>query len=353
MSQHDGSPPARRPALIVVTGSGRSGTSTIAGTLKLLGVSIPQPEIKADATNPRGFFEPRWVVNFHKKVLLTAGVATLDGRPHAPEKAQAVGAEPGVRRELHEWLAQAVEPQFVVKDPRTFWLNDLWRETAESLGVQMSVITMLRHPAEVVGSRDAYYTKNQSAAQRKSRETGLLAGWVNVGLVNERASRGERRVFVHYENLLTDWRKELLRVSSELDLRLNADLTSSDPHPVDDFIDVSLHRVRLTWDDLDVPAQLRDLADNVWQCLAELAEPDADHADVSARMDRYREEYDAMYEYSRALVHDATAARIRRVRLDTRRQVEQELAEAAPAPAGLPRRAARKARAWWRSRVGS
>jgi hypothetical protein len=338
--------------MVVVTGSGRSGTSTIAGTLKLLGLSIPQPEVKADATNPRGFFEPRWVVNFHKRILLSAGVATLDGRPNAPEKTQAVGAQPGVRRELHEWLEQAVEPQFVVKDPRTFWLNDLWRETAESVGVQMSLITMLRHPTEVVGSRDAYYTKNQTAAQRKSRETGLLAGWVNVCLVNERASRGERRVFVHYENLLTDWRREMLRVSSVLDLELNADLTSSEPHPVDDFIDVSLHRVRLTWDDLDVPGPLRDLAENVWQCLAELATPDADHADVSARMDRYREEYDAMYEYSKALVHDATVARIRRVRINTRRQVEQELAQAAPAPSGLPRRAARKARDWWHSRFG-
>ena len=34
-----------------------------------LGFHIPQPEVKADDTNPRGFGEPRWVVDFHTRLL--------------------------------------------------------------------------------------------------------------------------------------------------------------------------------------------------------------------------------------------------------------------------------------------
>lgn len=353
MTEQHPTPSDAQRKLVIVTGSGRSGTSTVAGTLKMLGLSIPQPELAGNATNPRGFFEPRWVVNFHKRLLLSAGVATLDARPGAPRMTATAGAAAAVRRELREWLENAAEPQFVIKDPRTFWLSELWQQTAADVGVDLSLLTMLRHPAEVVGSRDAYYTKNQTLAQRKSRETGLLAGWVNVGLVNERASRGETRVFVHYENLLTDWRREMLRVATALDLELNTDLTSGDPHPVDDFIDVSLHRVRLTWDDLDVPEPLRDLAERVWQCLADLADPDSDHAGVATRMDRCREEYDAMFEYSKALVHDATVARVRQARRQARRAVEQELREEAErARPGLPRRVVGRARRWWRARSG-
>jgi len=35
----------------------------MSGMLGHLGFHIPQPEVKADDTNPRGFGEPRWVVD--------------------------------------------------------------------------------------------------------------------------------------------------------------------------------------------------------------------------------------------------------------------------------------------------
>ena len=219
----------RAPRLVVVTGAGRSGTSTVAGTLKHLGLAIPQPELGADATNPRGFFEPRWVVSFHKRLLLEAEVATLDARPAAMRKVGAVAKQPEVRRDLRDWLAQKVEPQFVIKDPRTFWLNSLWRDTTAELGVDLCLLTMLRHPAEVVGSRGAYYTKNRTDAERRSRETGLLAGWVNVALFNEQVFRGQQRVFVHYQDLLADWRTEARRIGDALDLEFNTDLASGEP----------------------------------------------------------------------------------------------------------------------------
>ena len=76
--------------LVIVTGSGRSGTSTVAGTLKMLGSYVPQPEISPNEANPRGYFEPKWTVAFHKKVLAQAGVRTLDGRPVARELMRSV-----------------------------------------------------------------------------------------------------------------------------------------------------------------------------------------------------------------------------------------------------------------------
>ena len=48
--------------LVLVVGVGRSGTSLLTGILAQLGFHVPQPEVQADDTNPRGFSEPRWAV---------------------------------------------------------------------------------------------------------------------------------------------------------------------------------------------------------------------------------------------------------------------------------------------------
>src|SRR5690242_12281884 len=69
--------------LVVVSGAGRSGTSTVAGALKMLGLHVPQPEIRPNEANPRGYFEPKWVVEFHKRALAETGVKTNDARPDA------------------------------------------------------------------------------------------------------------------------------------------------------------------------------------------------------------------------------------------------------------------------------
>ena len=69
--------------VVFVVGSGRSGTSTMAGTLRTLGLHVPQPEVVADATNPKGFGEPRWVVDLHHELLQRSNVQVSDARPRA------------------------------------------------------------------------------------------------------------------------------------------------------------------------------------------------------------------------------------------------------------------------------
>ena len=69
--------------LVLVVGSGRSGTSLFTGIMQRLGFHVPQPEVTADSTNPRGFAEPKWVVDFHTALLNRAGVQVADARPSA------------------------------------------------------------------------------------------------------------------------------------------------------------------------------------------------------------------------------------------------------------------------------
>src|SRR4051794_18615495 len=171
--------------LVLVVGVGRSGTSLLTGILGQVGFHVPQPEVEADDTNPRGFSEPRWVVDFHTRLLTERRVTVNDARPAAWESTATAAGDEAARAELREWLAGqlAEAPSVVVKDPRPGWFLPLWTAVAAELGVEMPFVTMLRHPAEVLASATKSYGTWQTPGSR-------AAAWVNVTLETERATRG-------------------------------------------------------------------------------------------------------------------------------------------------------------------
>lgn len=297
--------------LVIVTGSGRSGTSSVAGTLKRLGLHIPQPEVEADESNPRGYYEPLWVTEFHKELLNPIPVRTIDSRPRAAAiAAAAVTGEFEAR--LRDWLTgQLDEPQIVIKDPRAFWVFDLWLRVAEELGAEVTSLTMLRHPTEVVRSRDTAYLGDQPASFRRQRETANVAAWVNAAFETERATRGRGRAFVPYPDLITDWRTAMTRAGEQLGVAYDGDLAA--PHPVDDFIDVSLNRSRVTWDDIEVSPQLEDLAERTWAAMNTLVTSPHDESAIAA-LESMRGEYVEMYEFAAAMALDETTAQVAAVR---------------------------------------
>ena len=303
--------------LVIVTGSGRSGTSSVAGTLKRLGLHVPQPEVEADESNPRGYYEPLWVTEFHKELLNPIPVRTIDSRPTAMDRA-AEAVTPEVEQRLRDWLSGELgHEQVVIKDPREFWVHDLWLRVAGELGAEVTTLTMLRHPTEVVRSRDTAYLTEQDAGFRRQRETTNVAAWVNAAFETERTTRGHRRAFVPYADLVGDWRSAMTRAAEQLDIGVG-DLTA--PHPVDDFVDARLNRSQVTWDDLEVSPALRDLADRAWAAMNALVAGPHDEA-VVAELGRMREEYVEMYEFAAALALDETTAQVAQVRRNMNRRL--------------------------------
>ena len=98
--------------VVFVVGSGRSGTSTMAGTLRTLGLHVPQPEVVADATNPKGFGEPRWVVDLHTELLARSNVQVSDARPRAWLDTGTTSGDHATRERVAAWL----EEQLTVAD---------------------------------------------------------------------------------------------------------------------------------------------------------------------------------------------------------------------------------------------
>ena len=308
--------------VVFVVGSGRSGTSTMSGTLQTLGLHVPQPEVAADATNPKGFGEPQWVVDLHQELLARSGVQVSDARPRAWLEAGKLSADHATRERVTEWLESQFDAggdELVIKDPRAAWFMGVWRACADRCEATSSYVTMLRPVTEVVGSKKANYDQRQGDVTR-------TAAWINMMLHTERATRGQARRFVRYSDLLADWTQPVFALGEAFDLQAVKTAMANDIARVHTFIDPSLRRVTLTWDDVQVPAALRDLAEETWQTLDALADEGGDTADAHERSDQLRVAYDEMYADAEAFAHSTTLAARRDAAESARRELSSDRA---------------------------
>jgi hypothetical protein len=327
-------------SLLLVVGVGRSGTSLFSGIVGQLGFHIPQPEVKADSTNPRGFGEPRWVVDFHQRLLRERRIGVNDARPSAWETTHAAAQDPAVVAELREWLAGqfAQASAIVVKDPRTGWFLPLWTRCAAELGVPVSFVSMVRHPAEVVTSARRSYGTSLTEASR-------TAAWINGMLETERITRGARRAFVRYEDLLADWTREINRTGELVDVALLQGVDAERFPEADGFVDPTLHRNRVRWDELDVPAAVREMAEDVWERFESLAAPGGDTGERQAALDEARTAYGVLYAEAEAIAQSSIVAQKPR-----KGGADKPTAAAAPRP-GLKVQLARRIPAPYRRRL--
>jgi hypothetical protein len=296
--------------LLLVTGSGRSGTSSVAGTLKRLGMHVPQPEVPADEKNPLGYYETLWVADFHKEWLDAIHVRTIDTRPHAGDAAMAT-VTPEREELFRDWLIEELEGRpegdvVMIKETRAYLVYPLWERVASAAGAELLSLTMLRHPTQVVRSRDTAYLSGRSDEFRLQRETANVAAWMNSVFVTERATRDNPRAFVPYYDLVEDWRTAMTRAGTQLGLELG-DLAA--PHPVDEFITPSLNRSSDAWDGLHVPDPLKELAEQTWVVAGRLVAAPDDRG-AQDELDRLKAEYADLYATAAALASDEKKAAV-------------------------------------------
>ena len=264
---------------------------------------VPQPEVQADDTNPKGFGEPQWVVDFHDELLKRCNVQVSDARPSAWFEAGKLGTFEPLRQRLRDWLEPqfAEGPELVVKDPRLSWFLGLWRSAALRCDASPAYVTMLRPVTEVVGSKQQHYGA-------KFGEVNRTAAWVNMMLHTERATRGSARAFVRYGDLLKDWTVPLFGIGQQFDLASVQTASANDIRAVHAFVDPNLRRVQLTWDDIEVPPRLREIAEESWQGLDRLADPGGDTPEVHDLLDELRTAYADLYDEAEAIAQSTALA---------------------------------------------
>jgi hypothetical protein len=190
----------------------------------------------------------------------------------------------------------------LIKDPRLLWFVPLWRHVAHDLGAQVRFVTMLRHPAEVVQSKQTWYESMSNPANR-------LAGWVNTMLYTERATRHDLRAYVEFTDLLSDWTLSVARAGDTLGLHVLHQCSTQEMREATAVIEPRLHRSKAALEELQVPDDLRTFARRVWDELLVLTAADTtDPTGAQARLDRIRQEYIAWYEQVEAVAYSSIVA---------------------------------------------
>jgi hypothetical protein len=154
--------PPSRP-VVVVLGSGRSGTSLLMQALAALGMRVSGELIQARRDNPEGFFEDARIVRIQADLL-----RALDAWPYHPlpgdwlSRPETAAAAEALRAVLGEHVARPGIWGF--KDPRTASFLPLWQRLFTQAGITPKYILALREPAKVIQSfMQAYGTPRDMA----------------------------------------------------------------------------------------------------------------------------------------------------------------------------------------------
>lgn len=256
---------------LVVLGMHRSGTSSVAGALTLLGAAAPRTLMAAAEDNPRGFWESNVVMALDDALLAEAGSSWSDWR-RLPRPVQPVEARDRIVQCLSGEFGEA--ETIVLKDPRMCRLFPAWRGAMEAAGYKPLIIAPLRHPSEVAASL--------VARNPITREQGLRL-WLRHVLDAEHAGRGLPRHFMRWSSFMGDWRGEVALINARLGTAL-APAANDGGAEIDAFLTPDLQRQKT---EAATPA----LVTQAWSLFGDLARH-GDHADLHAALDALRRAFD-------------------------------------------------------------
>lgn len=258
---------------LVVLGMHRSGTSSVAGALSLLGARPPRTLMEPGEDNPRGFWESAVLMEINDRILAAGGSDWRDWRRFSPQ--------PGLLETFRLEAAQRLAEEFdghaliVLKDPRICRFFPFWRSVLEEQGYEPRIVSPVRDPREAAGSLTARNAMSRTAALRL---------WLRHVLEAEVASRELKRRVVLWKDFLDDWRGEAARIEVRLNLELNlGDLERG--AAVDAFLSSDLQRQK--GDDLPLPRAVEE----TYALLTELAH-EGEQPGVRLRLDQIRTVFD-------------------------------------------------------------
>ena len=203
---------SRKAQGILVLGMHRSGTSACTRVLNMLGCALSDQLIGIGEGNENGHWEAIEAVQLNDEMLASAGSSHDDWGPISPEWRQSALRDQMVERASVVVSDHAqLGPLFAIKDPRMCRLGDVWIEAAIAADVNPLVLVMLRNPLEVVDSLEARDLMATGYAE-------LL--WLRHVLDAEHFSRGSTRVFLRYDQLLSNWQSLIIKCKKGLGVAL-------------------------------------------------------------------------------------------------------------------------------------
>ncbi len=267
--------------LFVVAGMHRSGTSAITRGLQVFGIPLGDKLFPSGYDNPKGFWEDRDTLNLNEELLTTLGAAydslglinKIDLNDVSIQRLfqQAVAL-------INDKLEQN-NGLFGFKDPRTSRLLPFWKEVFRTCECEVNYILATRNPLSIA----------QSLSSRNNFEiekSYLL--WLEHVIEGISETTHCNRIFVDYDNLMTDAGKELQKIALAFQLEI-------DPGElaifVTEFLDQELRHSQYKESDIhnndSVPQMVRD----VYKTLNGLTETmEFDDADIRIKTEKWKQE---------------------------------------------------------------
>ncbi len=243
---------------IFVLGMHRSGTSALARVLNLMGVDLGIGLEAAGKDNQRGFWEHPELNILDDNILKSFNSSWQDLHSLPGQWWQAETLGPFIKRiesVLDQQFSQS--PVWGLKDPRLCRLLPLWLPILKQRNCQPSFVCITRHPMEVMRSLK---TRNKFSSWK-----GYLL-WLKYVLEAERGSRGYPRVFVTYEDLLSDPVATIEQISQTLWLPLPEDRDALLKEATN-FLSANLRHERAESNALSKADPLHKLIDQAYQAL--------------------------------------------------------------------------------------
>lgn len=197
---------------IFVLGVHRSGTSACTRVLNLLGCALSGNLLGAGEGNDRGHWEAIEAISLNDEMLASAGSSHEDwGEVNPDWKSSAIRSQMVEKASAVLADHAKIGPLFALKDPRMCRLADVWLEAAVAAAVEPHVLIMLRNPLEVMASLDARDLMAEGYAE-------LL--WLRHVLDAEHYSRGHKRLFYRYDQLMANGQSLIGKIKGAFDIAL-------------------------------------------------------------------------------------------------------------------------------------
>jgi hypothetical protein len=226
----------------IILGSGRSGTSMVAGALADSGYFMGKRLYPGDEGNPKGYFED-WEVNEINEQLLAQVVparpsgllGSLFFRSRIPHMQRwlarvPVGTSLPCSSDLEERIRSmtAREP-FCFKDPRFCYTLSAWRAALRTV----AYVCVFRHPATTAVSIVTECGRVSSLRSLRIDFSTALEIWelMYSHLLETQVPQGGRWLFIHYDQFLSG--AAFSKMESELGVTLKRD-----------FVDPTLNRTK-------------------------------------------------------------------------------------------------------------
>ena len=222
----------RDKTAILVAGMHRSGTSAVSRVLSLVGCELPNTLMSPGLNdNETGFWESQKIAILNEEILASAGSTWSDWQAFNPG-----WYDSPVAGEFHDRAVTLLHEEFdrsrlfVLKDPRICRMLPFWIRAIEDFGARPCIVSPIRNPLDVAASLEVRDGIDTSVGH-------LL--WLRHVLAAESASRGLKRAYLRFEELLVkphavadslgtilgiSWPRSSAEVDMEIDAFLSARL---------------------------------------------------------------------------------------------------------------------------------